>query len=136
MNDTYHHFLLAWKSLSAEEKQYYEREADKHNGMNPMKDGEEEDEEEDMKTPHHMEHQYAYPSQAELPHHSVTGLRVQHATPHDPRAHHRYYTSHVYAQNPYGHYDYSQHHQRHPQGRQQLYQYAPHGRQYDRNMPI
>ena len=26
----------AWKQLNAEEKQYYEREADKHNGMNPV----------------------------------------------------------------------------------------------------
>lgn len=33
----------AWKQLSSEEKQYYEREADKHNGMNPVDKAEDED---------------------------------------------------------------------------------------------
>lgn len=27
---------IAWKAIDAEERQYYEREADKHNGMNPV----------------------------------------------------------------------------------------------------
>ncbi|KAL7578238.1 hypothetical protein ACA910_012659 [Epithemia clementina (nom. ined.)] len=122
----------AWKSLSAEDKQYYEREADKHNGTNPSKEGDEEDDEEEMKLPqHHLDHQYPYPAHGEMAHHPMPGLHVQHPPPHDPLAHHPYYAPHMYAQNPYGHYDYSQHHQRHPQGRQQMYQYAPQGRHYD-----
>jgi len=36
----------AWKQLSAEEKQYYEREADKQNGMNPVEKDDEEDDDE------------------------------------------------------------------------------------------
>jgi hypothetical protein len=37
----------AWKQLSTEEKQYYEREADKHNGMNPVEKGEADEKEGD-----------------------------------------------------------------------------------------
>jgi hypothetical protein len=69
---------IAWKNFSAEEKQYYEREAEKHNGMNRMKEVEEEEEEEEAKAPH-MEQQYAYPALAELPHDAIPGLHVQHA---------------------------------------------------------
>lgn len=36
----------AWKQLSAEEKQYYEREADKHNGMNPVDKTDDDDDKE------------------------------------------------------------------------------------------
>lgn len=124
----------AWKQLSQEDKQYYEREADKHNGMNPVKDDEEEEEEEAKAVQVPMEHQYAtYQPEMHL-HANIHGM--QHAQ-HDPRTqhHHGYYAQHVYAQNPYGHYDYSQHHQRQPQGRaaqqaqqqqqHQQYQYPP-----------
>jgi len=37
----------AWKQLNAEEKQYYEREADKHNGMNPVDKADDDDKERD-----------------------------------------------------------------------------------------
>eukprot|EP00531_Pseudo-nitzschia_arenysensis_P001272 CAMPEP_0116124350 /NCGR_PEP_ID=MMETSP0329-20121206/5234_1 /TAXON_ID=697910 /ORGANISM="Pseudo-nitzschia arenysensis, Strain B593" /LENGTH=552 /DNA_ID=CAMNT_0003618325 /DNA_START=172 /DNA_END=1830 /DNA_ORIENTATION=+ len=37
----------AWKQLSTEEKQYYEREADKHNGMNPVDKTDDDDKERD-----------------------------------------------------------------------------------------
>jgi hypothetical protein len=133
----------AWKQLSQEEKLYYEREADKHNGMNPpLKEDEEEEDEEPNKAVHHVqiEHQqqYAAYQQPEMHMHAVAGMHqgaAQYAQ-HDPRTqqqqqHHGYYAHHVYAPNPYaGHYDYSQHHQRQPQGRaaQQLhqqYQYPP-----------
>mmetsp|Transcript_27892 Transcript_27892/g.76768 ORF Transcript_27892/g.76768 Transcript_27892/m.76768 type:complete len:348 (+) Transcript_27892:123-1166(+) len=90
----------AWKSLSPEEKSYYEREADKHNGMNPMKDEEEEEEGDDHAKLAQMEHhQYPY-APHEMPHHPA-----MHPIPHDPRAYHQYYPP----------YDYSQHHQRHSQ---------------------
>lgn len=119
----------AWKQLSNDEKLYYEREADKHNGMHPVKDTEEEDDEEEMKTPHHMEHPYPpYPVHPELHMHTVPPPPphmhgMQH--PADPRAHHYYPPPppHLYGPNAYGHYDYSQHHQRHPPPRQSAYQY-------------
>jgi HMG-box domain len=133
----------AWKLLSQEEKQYYEREADKHNGMNPpLKDNEDDEDDDDAnKTVHvQMEHQQygAYQPDMHL-HAGVAGMQHQGAqqpyAQHDPRTsqHHGYYaTHHVYAPNPYaGHYDYSQHHQRQPpQGRaaqqqHQQYQYPP-----------
>ena len=123
----------AWKSLSSEEKQYYEREADKHNGVATLKDGEEEEEDDEMKMAHNMDHHYPYPTHGELGHHP--GMHLQHPG-HDPRAHHQYYAPHIYAQNPYGHYDYSQHHQRHPGARQQMYQYAPHAPHYDPTMTL
>jgi len=41
----------AWKQLASEEKQYYEREADKHNGMNPVLDKDEDEEEDEGKRP-------------------------------------------------------------------------------------
>lgn len=102
----------AWKELSSEDKAYYEREADKHNGMNSMKDAEEE-EEDDARMPFAESHQYEYP---EMPHHPLSGLPGLHpAVAHEPSAHgHQpYYSPHAYA-----HYDYSQ-----PQGRHHMYQY-------------
>lgn len=130
----------AWKQLSNEEKLYYEREADKHNGMHPVQGGEEEEEEEEMKQqqPHPMDHQYAYPHPPPPVHpdmhmHPPPPVPMHGHQP-DPRAHHYYppppqmYPPHT----PYGHYDFSQHHQRHPpQGRQQGYQYPGHRHPYD-----
>jgi len=116
----------AWKQLSADEKQYYEREADKHNGMNPVKEGDEEEEEEDAKR-HPMEHYHMHhpATHGEMHMHGVPPAMhpgMQHPQ-HDPR-HHGYYPPHMYGQPAYGHYDYSQHHQRHPQARAQSYSQA------------
>jgi HMG-box domain len=41
----------AWKQLASEEKQYYEREADKMNGMNPVDKDDEEDDGDDKRPP-------------------------------------------------------------------------------------
>jgi len=123
----------AWKQLTADEKQFYEREADKHNGMHPVKENEDEDEElEDVKR-HHMEHYHAYGPPAHGEMHMHPGVPppmhggMQHGSPqHDPRQqHHAYYPPHMYGQPPaYGHYDYSQH-QRHQQARAGGYQSYP-----------
>jgi hypothetical protein len=108
----------AWKVLAAEDKAYYEREADNHNGMHPVKEGEEEDDEEDVKRQqidqYHM-HAGTHPDLQQI-HAGMTHPSL------DPRHHHPYYPHHVYAQPTYGHYDYSQHHQRHQQSRTQGYQ--------------
>ena len=104
----------AWKQLSSEEKQYYEREADKHNGLHPVKEVEEEvEDEEEVKR--QMEHYHNM---------QMHDMQMQQQQPmHDPR--HYYPPPHMYGQ-PYGHYDYSQHH-RHQQARAQGYNqgYAP-----------
>jgi len=130
----------AWKQLSAEDKAYYEREADKHNGMNPVKDGEvdeEEEEEEMMKRQqamdYHMQMQQQQHQQNEQMHMHQQGMGPpmhagmphpqQQQQQHDTRHHHGYYPPHMYGPPPpYGHYDYSQHHQRHQQARAQGYQ--------------
>jgi len=112
----------AWKQLSADEKQYYEREADKHNGMHPLGEPDEEEEEEDL-TRHADRHYMAHGSPEQMhmhagmaPQHMHAGMHQQQPQ-HDPRAsHYAHYPPHMY-QPAYGHYDYSQHHQRHPQGR-------------------
>lgn len=114
----------AWKQLSNEEKNFYEREADRHNGMNPVHGPDEEDEEDEMKQSHPMEHQYPYPPPHMHPEmHLHPGVPPPPMHQADPRAHHYYPPPpHMYAQNPYG-YDYSQHHQRVSQGRQPAYPY-------------
>eukprot|EP00522_Entomoneis_paludosa_P018350 CAMPEP_0172451882 /NCGR_PEP_ID=MMETSP1065-20121228/9721_1 /TAXON_ID=265537 /ORGANISM="Amphiprora paludosa, Strain CCMP125" /LENGTH=501 /DNA_ID=CAMNT_0013203853 /DNA_START=182 /DNA_END=1687 /DNA_ORIENTATION=- len=100
----------AWKALTVDEKSYYEREADKHNGMMMLnqekmaeKGGEAVDEDEDEEDGkvghhhhHHMEHHpyhhHAYPGHhpGEMPPHMVHPM-------HDPRAaaaaHHQYYAA-------------------------------------------
>ncbi|GKY98396.1 hypothetical protein MPSEU_000797100 [Mayamaea pseudoterrestris] len=98
-----------WKRLSPEEKQFYEREADKHNDANPV---EEDDAHADddrryaidffnlMNGPHHPDVQMV----AAMPPH------LQHQA-YDPR--HVYPHPTFYGQASY--YDYSQHHQRHTQ---------------------
>jgi len=142
----------AWKQLTAEEKQYYEREADKHNGMNPVKEDVEEDDDEEarkqqMTDPYahmhqhsgmHMQEGMAHPMHASAMHHQ--------AQQHDPRQHsyapYPTHHHHMYGQPAYGHYDYgqqhaTQHHQsRHThQGRSQGYQQhgyaAPQRHPYD-----
>mmetsp|Transcript_97716 Transcript_97716/g.146487 ORF Transcript_97716/g.146487 Transcript_97716/m.146487 type:complete len:483 (-) Transcript_97716:110-1558(-) len=119
----------AWKQLSAEEKQYYEREADKHNGMNPVeKDGDDDDDEE-LKRQQQAADPYAH---MHAPHdmHMHGGMPPpmhpgMHQPPqHDPR-HHGYAPyppHHIYGQPPHGYYDYGHHAQgRHQHSRSQGY---------------
>ena len=124
----------AWKQLSAEEKQYYEREADKHNGMVPGKDGDD-DEDDDEHKRHMMEHyqQHHMPHPSEMQMHMAPPMHMQHPAPHDPRA---YYPPHMYGQPAYPHYDYSQHHQRHPASRGMYGGYPPSAQRhpYDPNL--
>lgn len=98
----------AWKALSAEEKQYYEREADKHNGMHPVKDDAYEEDDEEKRQHSHTADPYAHMHQHDM--HMHGGAYQQH----DPR-HHYPYGGYPYTQPPYGHYDYQQHHQQHHQ---------------------
>ena len=119
----------AWKQLSADDKAYYEREADKHNGMNPVKEGDDEDEDEELKR-QQMEYHMHVAAQNEMQIHGGMGPPIHGGMPlphaqHDARHHHGYYPPHMYGPpQPYGHYDYSQHHQRHQQARAQGYQQA------------
>ena len=117
---------IAWKNLSAEDKQYYEREADKHNGANAVQGMH--DDEEDMEEKHGqpIEHQHYY-AQPEMHMHMQPPPPPMHH--HDPRQHHHAYyaaPSHMYTQQAYAHYDYSQH-QRHQSRshQQQGYQQGP-----------
>lgn len=115
----------AWKALSQDEKQYYEREADKHNGTHPLKDDEDEEDEAEVKRQqleHYQHMQAAAAAHNEMHMHPgmVPGMHAQMPHPqHDPR-HHAYYAPHLYGQPAYAHYDYSQHH-RHQQARAQGY---------------
>jgi hypothetical protein len=137
----------AWKSLNAEEKQYYEREADKHNGMNPVE--KEVDEEEDEDKQRQQQQQVSDPYGHMHPDHQMqmhggampppmhAGM---HQPPqHDPRHHgYAYPPHHMY--QPHGYYDYSQHphaqqprhhsSSRAPQGYSQ-YPPPPQGHPYD-----
>lgn len=111
----------AWKQLSSEEKQYYEREADKHNGMHPVKDGDDDDDDDEVKR-HQMEHYHMHAAHGEMHMHPMAPpMHAMQHPAHDPR-HHGYYP-HLYPQPPYGHYDYSQHH-RHQQARASGYSQA------------
>lgn len=88
-----------------EEKQYYEREADKHNGMNPV-EKEEDDEEEDKRQ--HSVDPYAGHMHPEM--HMHPGMHPgMHQAPHDPRHHGYAYPPHMYGQPPPGYYDYGHH---------------------------
>ncbi len=120
----------AWKLLSADEKAYYEREADKHNGMNPLDKPDDDDKErDDTKETTQAQQQAAAQQQqaaqqqaqqqqqqasdpyhaaaaAGYPHDAVTGYMHQVAAQqHDPRAvaaaHHGYYYAHPQAAHPY-----------------------------------
>lgn len=106
--------IFSSQQLSAEEKQYYEREADKHNGMNPVeKEGDEEEDDEVKRQ--HAEHHYMHPGH-EM--HMHGGMHPMHQTPqHDPR--HYAYPPHMYGQPTHGYYDY--HQQSRHQGRSQAY---------------
>ena len=114
-----------------EEKQYYEREADKHNGMNPVeKEGDEDDEED--KRPPHVADPYAAHMHPGHEMHMHAPIHGMHQPPqHDPRHPHAYAypPPHMYGQPPHA-YDYYGHHAaqpRHHQGSRSQggYQYPP-----------
>lgn len=113
----------AWKQLSSDEKQYYEREADKHNGTHPIRESDEqEDEDEEAKRQMEQYHMHAAAAaHGEMHMHAgmVPPMHGGMQPQHDPR-HHAYYAPHLYGQPAYGHYDYSQHH-RHQHARAQGY---------------
>ena len=128
----------AWKQLASEEKQYYEREADKMNGMNPV-DKDDEDDDGDDKRPPMPEYPPNYPP----PHgdmHMHPGMpppmhgHPQHAAQHDPRHAYHYPPNYAYPQPPpyHGYHEQpavpGQH--RHYQGRSH-YQYPPPHAAYD-----
>lgn len=117
-----------------EEKQYYEREADKHNGMNPVeKEGDDDDD--DEKRQAHVSDPYGTHMHPEM--HLHAGM---HQPPqHDPRHHAYAYPPHMYGQPPpHGYYDYGHHAQpaHHRAGRSQGgYQgYPPPQAHYDQRM--
>lgn len=130
----------AWKQLSAEEKQYYEREADKHNGMNPVeKEGEDEEDDESKRQQQaadpyaHMHPTHEMHMHGGMPPPMHPGMHQ--SAQHDPR-HHGYAPyppHHMYGQPAHGYYDYGHHSQsRHQHGRSQGYQYPPQqGHPYD-----
>jgi hypothetical protein len=131
--------LFLCQSLSADEKQYYEREADKHNGMNPVKDDEvDEEDEESKRQHHHMAHPYAtmHAHAGDMHMHGGMHTPMHQAGQHDPRHVAYPYATHMYGQPPYGHYDYTLQqqqlqHPRHGQSRGHGYSgYPPSGR-YD-----
>lgn len=129
----------AWKALSMEEKQYYEREADKHNGMNPVEKDGEEDEEDDKRQAIVQDPYAAHMHPAHEMH--MHGMHAMHQPPHDPRHHaYGYPPHHMYGQPPPHGYDYYGHHpqSRHHPGRPQAgYQYPPQqGHPYDQRMPM
>lgn len=143
----------AWKQLNAEEKQYYEREADKHNGMNPVEkvdddDKEVEESKETARTQQQTTQQqqaataqvqdpYAAHAAAQYAGHDLSTTAGyahamhQAAQQHDPRvaaaAHHGYYYAHAqpHAAHAY-HYDYSGHHAQ-QQAQQQQHSRASRG---------
>mmetsp|Transcript_5893 Transcript_5893/g.8506 ORF Transcript_5893/g.8506 Transcript_5893/m.8506 type:complete len:411 (+) Transcript_5893:58-1290(+) len=85
----------AWKALSAEEKQYYEREADKMNGMNPVETNEEEEDEETKRAAAVTEYPQTYqPHPGEMHMHPgmPPPMHAAHAMHQpDPRQHAHYY---------------------------------------------
>lgn len=127
----------AWKQLTADEKQYYEREADKMNGMNPV-DKDDDDDDGDDKRPPMPEYPPNYPP----PHgdmHMHPGMpppmhgHPQHPPQHDPRHAYHYPPNYAYPQPPYhGYHDQAaaQGQHRHYQGRSH-YQYPPPHAAYD-----
>jgi hypothetical protein len=101
-----------WKTLSLEQKEIYEREADKHNETNPIEQADDEVDEANRR--HAIDffaHMHAPPHPP--PHmdlHSMGFPLPMHMHP-DPR---QYYPPVLYGGQP-NYYDYSQHHQRPPQ---------------------
>lgn len=118
------------KALSPEEKQYYEREADKQNGMNPI-EKDEEDEDDDKRIPEYMHH-----VQPDMQYAVHPGMGQPGMPQHDPRQHAYapYPTHHMaYGQAPYqGQHYAAQGDARYHQGRAHGYQgYPPARHPYD-----
>jgi hypothetical protein len=113
--------LLASQQLSTEEKQYYEREADKHNGQNPLVQKDED--EEDMEDANRAAMEYGHMQQP----HDMQQMQATYAQQMvaDPR-YAAYYAPYMQAQQGQQvAYDY----------RQRGYQAYPQGHPYDqRNM--
>jgi hypothetical protein len=128
------------QQLSPEEKQYYEREADKHNGMHPIDKGDEDEDDEEkrnmaeyMHPVHHDMHMHPGMHPGMVPPGSGMTLHGQH----DPRQHGYapYSTHHMpygqgYQQPEYGGPP-PRYHQARPSHGYQGYPPAPHRHPYD-----
>lgn len=110
--------------MTNEEKQYYEREADKQNGMNPVDKDEDEDDEDKRVPPEYMHH-----VQPEMHMHGGMhpGMAQGTGMQHDPRHGYGYPQHHMaYGQNPYqGQHYAAQGDARYHQGRAHGYQAYP-----------
>jgi hypothetical protein len=121
-----------------EEKQYYEREADKHNGMNPVeKEGDDDDD--DDKRQVHVGDPYGSHMHPDMHMHPGIHPGLHQPAQHDPRHHAYAYPPHMYGQPPpHGYYDYGHHAQppHHRSGRTQpAYQgYPPPQAHYDQRI--
>jgi len=119
----------AWKQLSAEDKQYYEREADKQNGMNPVEKVEEEEDEEAKRAhmdqyghPVHPQHMHGGEMHGGMPPPMGQHGQPMHPSHHDPRGQHPGYYPGYHM--PHGQYPPPQH-QHYDQQYQQHYQQPP-----------
>lgn len=124
----------AWKQLSAEEKQYYEREADKQNGMNPVEKVEEEEEDPEKAQQHMAPPEYGHmPVQHDMHMHGGYAMGG-HPPQHDPRQGYNPYPHHMpYGQPPHQgqHYDYYAQHQQQRGGHPQYQGYPPQHGHYE-----
>jgi hypothetical protein len=120
---------IAWKELTADERAYYDREADKYNASNTWKEGEDDDDDDEVedattiaKRHHHQQQQLVlhqqqqqqqyqmeqyqlhHASAADSHIHALHLASIQHSQQHDPRHHHHhpYYAHphHLYSQQP------------------------------------
>jgi len=125
---------VAWKALSAEEKQYYEREADKHNGMNPLAEERDEDDDEDKRYPPHAGDPYAHMHHGDMGHYPPPPVHGQHPPPHDPRQHPGYAPYPMYGP-PHGYEAYYGHQQPHHRGQGQGRNHQGYGQSYPQTQP-
>jgi len=131
----------AWKQLNAEEKQYYEKEADKQNGMNPVGKEEDDDDEEAKRAaaqahvhpgyehmhPQHGGEMHMHPGMAPPMGHPQAMHPQGH---HDPRQHPGYYPP-----PPHMHYQYPPHQGQPPPGYEQQGQPYPPPPQHHQQPP-
>lgn len=121
-----HSSTLNKQQLTNEEKQYYEREADKQNGMNPVEKEEDDEDDEKRGPPEYMHH-----VQPEMHMHGGMHPGMAQAPPgmqHDPRQHGAYaYPQHpmAYGQAYQGQHYAAQGDARYHQGRAHGYQGYP-----------
>lgn len=96
-----HSMFSFHQALAPEERQYYEREADKQNGMNPIEKDEGDDDDDDKRgAPDYMQHMQADMQQQYM--HPMAGIPAQH----DPRYAAAYQAHQMgYGQAPYQHYE-------------------------------